>query len=160
MKLCDSYILPLDIIKNISYRQEQNKPKLSMKEQLENEFIKITYEHLGCIPTEEYFKSHIPPNLWEFLENNFTTFHNWARIIRMNKHIERIGQRSKYLDIVIDIINLKKVTPNRDILQSVIPDFDKIITENFFKIESFFVMIDNIFQSWINASKNFSNLLS
>ena len=157
VKLCDSYIISLDIIKNISYRQELNKPKLSMKEQLENEFIKITYEHLGCIPTEEYFKSHISSDLWEFLENNFTTYYNWTRIIRMSEHIIRINQRSKYLDIAIDIINLKKVTPNRDILQSFIHDFDETITKNFFKIELFFVMIDNIFQSWKNASKNFSN---
>lgn len=157
VKLCDSYIPSLDITKNISYEKELNKPKLSVEVQLQNEFTRLTYDVLGFIPDEKHFKENISPNLWEFLENRFVTYYNWLQSISTNEHIRRIEQRSKCLDKVIDLINERKLHPNRDILESIIPDFDKTITENFFDIERFFIMVDDIFKSWKYTTKNSLN---
>ena len=157
IKLCDSYIPSLDITKNISYEQELNKPKLSMEEQLKNEFRRLTYDVLGFIPDEDHFKKHVSPKLWEFLEQRHVTYYNWERSINFSEHQQRIEQRSQYLDIVIDLINERKLHPDRDVLESVIPDFDKTILENFFNVELFLVMVDDIFKSWKNVTKNSVN---
>ena len=39
------------------------------------------------------------------------------------------------------MIAQKKISPTRDMLESVIPDFDLVIINNFFHIDTFFVMV-------------------
>jgi hypothetical protein len=161
IKLCDLYIPSLDITKNISYQTELNKPKPSMDVQLEEEFKRLTYDVLGFIPGAEHFQEKVSPKLWEFLIKRHKSYFAWqGTILDFADHLHRIQKRSEYLNLVIDIINQKKISPTRDMLESVIPDFDVVIIDNFFRIDTFFIMVRNIFESYKKTPKivNFTKL--
>jgi superfamily II DNA or RNA helicase len=160
--LCDSYIRSQDLLKNISYQKELNKPKPSMDVQLEKEFTRITYDVLGFIPDENHFKKHVSSELYKFLIERFSTYFSWQRNIDFSSHQLRIQKRSECLVIVIDIITQKKISPTRDMLESLIPDFDIVIINNFFHIDTFFTMVRDIFESYKKTPKtaNFSKIES
>ena len=160
ISLCNSHIRSQDLIKNISYQKELSTPKPSMDVQLQNEFKRLSYDVLGFIPDETHFKEHVSPKLYEFLIKRYNTYFSWQRNIDFSSHQLRIQKRSEYLNIVIDMIAQKKISPTRDMLESVIPDFDLVIINNFFHIDTFFVMVRDIFESYKKTPKivNFSKL--
>lgn len=154
INLCDEYIGSLDLMKNILYQKELNKPKISPDDQLLQEFTRITYNVLGFIPNEKRFKEHISNELYTFLITNHITYERWRKEIKINDHILRIQARNQCLDKVIEIINRTKKNPTREILESEIVKFDESIIKNFFQFETFFNIVKDIFESVKNATKN------
>ncbi|MCH7560822.1 MAG: NAD-dependent epimerase/dehydratase family protein [Thaumarchaeota archaeon] len=129
-------------------------PKVSMEEQLQQEFIKITYKILGFIPDEKHFKEHISTELYDFLIKHHITYERWRYGIKIIEHMARIEIRSQCLDQAIKIINKTKKNPTMEMLESKISKFDEKIIENFFQISIFLKMVKDIFESKKNATKN------
>ena len=154
IKLCKKYIVPQDLTKNLLYQKQLNKPKVSIDEQLLEEFIKITYKILGFIPDEKHFKKYISTELYDFLIKHHITYEGWRYGIKIIDHMERIEIRSQCLNQAIELINKTKKNPTMEILESKISKFDEKIIENFFQISIFLKMVKDIFESKKNTTKN------